>query len=118
MNTPPPPTHTTTNTASNRTSIDMHNSSTTLSWEVLCPTDENHPNIDILQELEQSMHFQNQHDDDWSEDDNNSNECHDNEVGGPSMHHHKSKSKSPEIVSPGQTVWKVRFLYLVRCCCC
>ena len=117
MNTPPLA-DTTTITGINRTSIDMHNSSTTLSWEVQCATDENLPNIDILRELEQSMQFQNQYDDDWSEDENKNHECHDNEVDGQSLHHHKSKSASPVIVSPGQRVWKVRFLYLVRCCCC
>jgi hypothetical protein len=101
----------------------MQNSSTTTSWEVLC--DDFHPNIDLLRQLEQSMQFHDLNDDDDEGDDYSQQDDDNHESGRQGIHQKKSMYHNstnvahiPEIVSPEQSLWKIRFLRLVRCCCC
>ena len=96
----------------------MQNSSTTMSWEVLCDDNHLYPNIELLRQLEQSMEFGNLNDDDnddWSQpDENNINENDDRRIH-PKNHTSASVAQQvPEIISSVQTIWKVRCLYLVR----
>ena len=97
---------------------DMHQSSSTVSWEVLC--DDVHPNIDLMRQLEQSMQFHDlDEDDDWSEPDHANDEVgHQRITLKNSMNHNSSAmTQIPDIDSPVQTMWKARCDCLVRYIC-
>ena len=115
------PTQNNTNTPIRIVDNDLQSSLTTTSWEVLC--DDLHSNIDLLRQLEQSMQLQDNDDDDdgWSQaDDNNDNNNNKNgrqRINEKNSMHQKPKNgeQTPEAVSPEQSMWKIRFLRLVRC---
>jgi hypothetical protein len=110
--------HNTNNTTSSIIDNYMQNSSTTMSWEVLYDDHQHplHPNIELLRQLEQSMEFGNinddDDDDDWSQPDDHNNK-NDRRIN-PTSTTSNSVPQQPEQFSSLQTLWKVRFLYLVR----